>query len=53
MGLGLWIGLGLGSGLRLGLGCASTVRSGRPKAVAQLAGLERSLSIVREMRAYL
>ena len=53
MGLGLWIGLGLGSGLRLGLGCAFTVRSGRPKAVAQLAGLERSLSIVRETRAYL
>ena len=37
----------------MGLRVASTVRKGRPKALAQLSGLERSWSIVLETRAYL
>ena len=47
---GSTIGFG---GAVLGLRVASTVRKGRPKALAQLSGLERSWSIVLETRAYL
>ena len=52
----MWLGWGHGwglLGLRMGLGGASTVRKGRPKALVQLSGLERSWSIVLETRAYL